>query len=154
MLDRLMSFLSGVPTGQNTSVFDRNDPRVATAALLFQVMDADGIRRDEEMKQLRQALKETYDLDPSQIEELYRAGETAEQEAIDFYGFTSVLARELDRQAKLDLIELLWEMVYTDGVVHELEDSTVWRVAELLHVEREDRIALRQRVEGRTSTTP
>ena len=40
-------------------------------------------------------------------------------------------------------------MVYADGELHELEDNVVWRIAELIHVERNDRIALRQRVETR-----
>lgn len=149
MFDRLLAFLKSVPEGGNKDVYDRNDPRVATAALLFHVMDADGVRRESEMDTIRNALAEAYGLTDAKLEELVAAGEKADSEAIDLYGFTSVLARELDHPSRIDLIGLMWEIVFADGVMHELEDSVVWRVAELLHVERRDRIEMRQRAEAR-----
>ena len=45
---------------------------------------------------------------------------------------------------------MMWEMVFFDGEMHELEDNVVWRVAELIHVERNDRVALRQRARAAT----
>ena len=128
---------------------DINDPRVASAALMVHVMDADGIRRDEEFGRLRQMLGEAYGLDAEGVDELLQAGEEADKDAVDLYAFTSVITRHLDHEARLELVELLWEMVYADGELHELEDNVVWRIAELIHVERNDRIALRQRVETR-----
>ena len=43
----------------------------------------------------------------------------------------------------------MWDMVFSDGVLHEIEDNLVWRVAELIHVERDHRIALRQAAQVR-----
>jgi hypothetical protein len=61
-----------------------------------------------------------------------------------------VLLRHLGPEAKVELIRLLWEMVYADGEAHELEDNVVWRVAELIGVDSRDRILMRQKVrEGR-----
>jgi DnaJ-domain-containing protein 1 len=42
------------------------------------------------------------------------------------------------------LIRVLWDVAYADGELHELEDNTLWRVAELIGVDRRDRIAMRQ----------
>src|SRR5215467_8601942 len=42
--------------------------------------------------------------------------------------------------------ELMWEMVYADGVASEFESNVMWRVADLLAVSARDRIALRERV--------
>ena len=80
---------------------------------------------------------------------LFRSGEKAEREAIDLYAFTSVIKRRLNEASRVEFIELMWEMVYADGVVHELEDNIVWRVAELIGVGQHDRIAMRQRVQAR-----
>ena len=59
----------------------------------------------------------------------------------------------MDQDQRLQLIRNLWEMVFADGVVHELEDNIVWRVAELLDVEARDRMeikrAVREEIEGR-----
>jgi uncharacterized tellurite resistance protein B-like protein len=40
----------------------------------------------------------------------------------------------------------MWKLVYADGTVHEFEDNAVWRVAELLGVPSQTRIALKKRV--------
>ena len=44
---------------------------------------------------------------------------------------------------------MLWQIVLADGVLHEIEDSVVWRIAELLGVETRERIRLRQKVEAK-----
>lgn len=154
MFDRILKFLNDLPGGTEAGgTPDINDPRVASAALMVHVMDADGIRRDAEFGRLREMLGKTYGLDSEGVDELLRAGEEADKDAVDLYAFTSVITRHLDHEARLELIELLWEMVYADGELHELEDNVVWRIAELIHVERRDRIELRQRVEARLKGT-
>ncbi len=73
------------------------------------------------------------------------AGDRADKEAIDLYAFTSVLKRHLDAEARKAFIGMMWEIVYADGELHELEDNTVWRVAELIGVESRDRIEARRK---------
>ena len=46
MLERLFSLFTD--SGSKRSAEDGDDPKVAAAALLFHVMDADGERREEE----------------------------------------------------------------------------------------------------------
>jgi uncharacterized tellurite resistance protein B-like protein len=91
-------------------------------------------------------LGESYSLSGAELDELALAGEQADREAVDLYAFTSVLKRHLDAGGRKAFIGLMWEIVFADGELHELEDNTVWRVAELLDVERQDRIAARRRV--------
>ena len=43
---------------------------------------------------------------------------------------------------------MMWRLVYADGTVHEFEDNVVWRVAELLAVPNQVRIALKRAVRG------
>jgi uncharacterized tellurite resistance protein B-like protein len=40
-------------------------------------------------------------------------------------------------------------MAFVDGDVSEFEDNVMWRVADLLAISPQDRIALRQRVAGK-----
>ena len=79
----------------------------------------------------------------------FAAARAADNEAVDLYQFTSVLMRSLSGEERLKFIELLWEIVYSDGENHELEDNLVWRVAELLGVDGRDRVLLRQAVQAR-----
>ena len=42
----------------------------------------------------------------------------------------------------------MWEIVFADGELHELEDHTLWRIAELIGVDRRDRILARQKAQA------
>ena len=149
MFERLVSFLKGLPPGAPGSRLERgNDPRIAAAALMFHVMNADGVRHDVEWERLKEVLAESYGVSGEELETLVAAGEKADNEAIDLYAFTSVLKRRLDEEARIEFIRAMWEVVYADGVLHELEDNTLWRVAELIGVDRRDRILQRQKAQA------
>jgi uncharacterized tellurite resistance protein B-like protein len=143
MLDRFLAFLKNLPDPQKPASAD--DPRVAAAALLYHLMDADGVRDADEAEQLPAMLAESFGIAGAELEAVMAAGEKADGEAVDLYAFTSVLNRHLAHEAKRSLILSMWELVYADGELHELEDNVVWRVAELLHVERDERVAMRLR---------
>jgi uncharacterized tellurite resistance protein B-like protein len=59
--------------------------------------------------------------------------------------------RELNQDGRKRIVEMLWEVVMADGVVHEFESNLVWRTAELLCVSTRDRVMLRKAVEARVS---
>lgn len=145
MFDRVLSFLKDLPANGARTHARADDPRVAAAALLYHTMSADGVRQDVEWERFKAILAETYSVQGQELEALAEAGEKADNEAIDLYAFTSVLKRHLDPEARKVFIGLMWEIVYADGELHELEDNTVWRVAELLDVERVDRVAARRK---------
>lgn len=145
MLDKLMSFLGSLGESDRDGM-SSDDPRVAAAALMIHVIEADGVQGDAERTRLREALASAYGVGGHELETLVSAGEEAERDAVDLFAFTSVLNRALDEQAKVEFIGILWEMVYADGESHELEDNMVWRIAELIGVAPRDRVLMRQRV--------
>ncbi len=114
----------------------------------------DGLPWLADTTSLAAALTEAYQVSGAALDALFAAAEQADQEAIDLYGFTSVLKRHLDAPARLAFIGLLWDVVYADGERHELEDNTVWRIAELIGVDAPSRVAERQRARARTPGTP
>ena len=147
MFERVLSFLRDLPAGGEAKP-SADDPRVAASALLYHVMNADGVRQDVEWERFKQILAETYSVSGAELDALAAAGERADNEAIDLYAFTSVLKRHLDEQARIDFVGLMWEVVFADGELHELEDNTVWRIAELIGVDRRDGILERQKVQA------
>lgn len=149
MLDRILNFLKELPSGES----DRrkpsaDDPRIAAAALMYHVMDADGVRQDAEWERLKQALTESFDVTGAALDELIAAGSAADEEAIDLYAFTSVLKRHLEPEQRVEFIGLMWNIAYADGQLDELEDNTLWRVADLLGVDSRDRVLERQRAKA------
>ena len=153
MFDRLQKFIQTMGTEEEQQQLMRDDPRVAAAALFYHVIDADGVSEASERDKLRQLLEQEYAVDAAELRQLMDAGKRAEDESVDFYSSTSVLKRSLDAEQRVNFIELMWEMVYADGVRNELEENIVWRVAELLGVSDRDRVLMRQRVAERVGAS-
>ena len=152
MFERFMEFLENLGGGTKpVEVLDAQDPRVAAAALMFTVMDADGSRLDVEKAALSQALAAHFGDSGEALQEVLSAGEEAENGSVDLYQFTSILLRELDEQHRLMLVEALWEVVYADRELHELEDNLVWRICDLLGVSSRERVLLKKKVAVRAT---
>jgi uncharacterized tellurite resistance protein B-like protein len=123
--------------------------RLAAAALLVHAGVIDGNFDNDERRKLHALLQERFDLGDDEARRLIRHAEDREREAVDLYRFTSILCAELDQDGRKRIIEMLWEVVMADGVVHEFESNLVWRTAELLGVSTRDRVLLRKAVESR-----
>lgn len=146
MFERLFSFLKQIPaSAEDDSGLGRDDPRVAAAALMFHVMHADGDETEGERYRIEQVLAETYGIGDAELSGIVLTAEEWEREAVDLYTFTSVLKRHLEEDARVEFIGVMWDVVYADGELHEVEDNVIWRVAELIGVSARDRVTLRQR---------
>lgn len=150
MFDILKSMFSESSANSDSlEAFAANDQRLAEAALMFHVIAVDGEITPEERSRMDALLGSLYDLSEEQLVDLYERAEKADRDSVDFYRFTSLLKKKLDRDQRIGVIERLWELVFADGKIHEFEDNVVWRIAQLLEVETPDRIAMKQRVRKR-----
>lgn len=150
MFERLQTFFQSLTTDRSNLMFTSDDPRVAVAALCMQVMEADGVVRQAEKDKLRSLLKDSYQLSESELNAVLEAGKRAENEAIDYFRFTSDLKRHLDESQRLQLVSALWDLVYSDGERSEIEDHVVWRIADLLGVSDHDRVRARMDAAARS----
>ncbi|SDG20949.1 TerB family tellurite resistance protein [Pelagibacterium luteolum] len=128
------------------------DHRLAVAALLVHLAAVDGSASPIESKAIANALKDHYGLDESEVKKLITEARRRDREAVDFYQFTSRLA-QLEEDEKIDIVRMMWQVVFADDTNHELEDNMVWRVAELIGVSARQRTILRNQAR-RTSTPP
>jgi len=149
MFESIFAFLKNLPGGQVTSAkwLTADDPRVAAAALLIHVINADGQKNAEEQAELTAALSRAYNVHGAELKALMKTAQEAEGAAVDIYVFTNVLMRHLDETARVEFIRLVWEIVLSDGEMHELEENLVWRIAELIGVDSRMRVTMRQEVQ-------
>ena len=153
MFQAFRKFLSDVSEGgKHPSRFEANDYRLAAAALLVHAVMIDGTMSDVERDKLHAVIKRRFGLDEAATDELVLEATEAEHEAVDLYHFTSLINRSLDEGGRRRVVEMMWEMVYADGRVTELEDNLLWRAADLLGISSRDRIELRHRVAANPGT--
>lgn len=150
MLERIQSFFHNLTSSDTSQDFGPDDLRVTVAALCFQVMEADGTVSKVERQRLRELLKSYYHLEGGKLDALLDAGSDAGKEAVDYYRFTADIRRSLDEAQRVELIGILWDIVYADGERNEMEDNVIWRIAELLGVSGRDRVLQRQQAAAHT----
>jgi uncharacterized tellurite resistance protein B-like protein len=146
MFHSIIKFVSELTDGAKPFRFEENDYRLAAAALLVHAATIDGAISETERERLYGLIKQRFALDNASTDELIEAAADAEQNAVDLYGFTSLLNRAMDEAARQRMVEMMWEIVFADGRVSEFEDNLLWRAADLLHVPSRKRIELRRRV--------
>jgi uncharacterized tellurite resistance protein B-like protein len=152
MFDAIMKFIGELNEDQpRTDDFAETDYRLAAAALLVHTAGIDGQISEPEHARLHDLIKDRFKLDDKAADKLLTRAEEADEKAIDLYQFTTRLNRALDDTQRARIVEMMWQVVFADGKVTEFEDNLIWRAADLLHVSREQRIALRRRVAGEQS---
>lgn len=149
MLQALREFVDSLSRDDQDRRSGEDDVRLAAAALLVHCMAVDGAAGGAEEAKLRAVLQHDYGLGSGELQSLIEEAKAADREAVDLYRFTSVLKSNLDRQGRIEIVKSLWDMVYADGTVHEFEDNLVWRVAELLGIERQARLKIKAEVADR-----
>lgn len=125
-----------------------HDPRLAVAALLVHLAAVDGQVLEEEKVAIRGALQDFYGLGEADVDTLVAEATRRDAESVDFYKFTSALA-SLPDQDKIEIIRMMWTVVFADRKNHEMEDNMVWRIAELIHVPARQRTRLRNQMARR-----
>jgi len=124
---------------------DNNDPKLSVAALLVHLAAVDGQMKDTERNAIKGALQDHYDLDEQAVDRLVKEAALRDAEAVDFYRFTAALTR-LDMEDRIEIVRMMWTVVFADKKNHELEDNMVWRIAELIGVSSRDRTVLRNQI--------
>jgi uncharacterized tellurite resistance protein B-like protein len=147
MLERFLNFITETVTGRRADGrFDESDYRLAAAALLIHIISLDGEPSGDEMRKLRSLLAYRFNLDDADARRLIEAASAVEDESVDLYRFTSRINRDVDAAGRARIVEMMWEMVFADDRVSEMEESVVWRAADLLGVSSRERIDLKRRV--------
>ncbi len=122
-----------------------NEPRLAVAALLVHLAAVDGTTKPEERDAVKHALMDYYALDENEVEKLIDDATRRDSEAVDFYRFTSAITA-LPEEERIEIIRMMWQVVFADDKNHELEDNMVWRIAELIGVSARQRTVLRNQM--------
>ncbi len=155
MFERIRQFLEDLAGDEPAErEFGDHDLRVAAAALLVHVAEADGLFLESERRALLLLLQQRFNIDAEQAARLLEAARKSDREAIDLYGFTSILKEAMSQPERRRLVEMMWTIAYADGETQEFEENVIWRVSELLGVPSRDRIALRQKVRADSGLDP
>ena len=111
-----------------------HDIHVATCTLLLEMAVIDGEFSDSERENILSILKKDYHLSDEYAAELIEASNEELKRSIDLWQFTNLINENYSLEEKLQIIEMVWEIVYTDGKLDMHEDYLVHKLANLLRL--------------------
>ena len=148
MLDRISSLFRGSkePGSDDESEWSKH---LAAAALLIETAYMDEEFDESERAVISDLVQRRFDLDTAVCQDLLVEAESAVVRSQQLYEFTRAVNDRFTPEQRIEIMEMLWEVVYADGEVHDFEVSLLRRVGGLIYVSDRDRGLARQRVVDR-----
>jgi len=111
-----------------------HDARIAACALLLEMANIDGEFSAAEKESILAILKKEYRLSDDHAAALVQAADEELQRSIDLWHFASLINQNYSEEEKIKIIEILWRVIYTDGILDKHEDYLVHKLAKLLRL--------------------
>ena len=139
MLSHIKKLLKDLsPQGVKANALDFN---TALAALLVEVMRADGRSSKRELSKVADILVTRCELSSAQADSLISQAELLVEEAIDLFAFVKQINNHTSDVERTEIVELLWHVAFADDELDSHEEHIVRRIAGLLYVSHSDFIA-------------
>ena len=147
MLAKLSTFLfeRGGRAESADGGHSQEELHLAAAALMVEAARLDGDFDDTERARILDILRRRFELDDASAGVLIDAAIGAVDAIPEIYGFTRTLRQYFDHDERVAMLELLWEVAYADGELHDYEASLLRRVTGLLYVTDRESGAARKR---------
>ena len=143
MIDRLLDLLAG--RGEWTSEKPVNDLPLAIAALLVELARMDDKVNAGERRTIEQLIARMFSLDPKSAQSLVERADQEMQRSTQYFPFTQQICRHASAEMRVQIIEMLWTVAYSDGALNPDEDALIRQVAGLIQVSDWDRGTARKR---------
>ncbi len=151
MLDRIKALFSDqLEAGEAAAGNHGNDElQLAAVALLVEAAQMDDDFGDVERNKIVELVQRRFKLNEAESQELLQAASDKVDSSIQIFGFTRVIDDAFSESERVELMEMLWEVAYADGTLHDYEANLMRRLAGLLHVSDRDSGDARKRARAR-----
>jgi len=150
MLNKVKRFFEGggFLGGADEARRDHTDEehRIAAAALLLEAARLDAEEHPAETEAIVRLIRQRFDLSAAEADQLIELASRRQEAAIELHGFTHLVKTKFSHDERVELIEMLWEVVYADGRLHDYEANLMRRIGGLVHVSDRERGEARRRV--------
>jgi len=108
--------------------------KLIALCLAFEVANADNDIDDREMDLILEKIKNTVDVSVLNEKEIYNVIKEESDKRVSFYDIIHDINTNLDKEEKIKILRLLWEIAYADEVLDVDEEKIIRRSAEMLGI--------------------
>ena len=114
-----------------------DNKNILVAALLIHAAKIDENYTEIEKKIIKKALIDLNNISSDQAEELIKRAEIKEVESNQLVEYTREIKKHT-MESRLKIIEVIWKIVYSDGVDDDYESNLIRRICGLLYISDKD----------------
>lgn len=143
--DILNSFFSSEAQNEDSSP---DQDKIATAVLFFEIAHADFDVTKEEEEDIKSSLIKFFDLSQEELGELLVTARKERDERSDIWLFTHHIKNNFNRKHKLKILDMLWQLVYSDGRMDKYEEVLMRKITNLLGLSHGEMIDSKRNAKG------
>tara|TARA_B100001123_G_C15124167_1_gene952623 strand:- start:338 stop:760 length:423 start_codon:yes stop_codon:yes gene_type:complete len=126
---------------------DSKNNNILIFALLIHAAKSDEMYTEEEKKIIIKAIILLNKVDSKEAEKLLKLAEKKEQEANQIVEFTREI-KKYSMEFRLNIIEIIWKIVYSDGTSDSYESNLIRRICGLLYISDRDSGIIKTKVQN------
>ena len=119
---------------------DSEEILLASTCLLLSIANADDNIDDKESKIINEILQDFFDIDEQKTKVIMDAAIIDLKESTDYFRYGSKLNNHFSKTDKIDFISCIFEVAYSDGEYHYMEEHMIKKIAHMFHIENKDLI--------------
>ena len=148
MLDIIKRFFDKTenPAAKNVNQATDHDVRVAACALFVEMARIDEKFTEAEMDTILTIVQERYGLSREHADALVAEADKELDESVDLWQFARLINENYSTDEKIEIIELLWQMVFVDGKMDRYEHYLMNKLKNLLRLSHDQLIAAKLKV--------
>ena len=146
----MINFLKNILNNQNSQENkDNNKNLELLCGLMIEAAYTDGHIDRSELNKIKLSLINVFSEDPMEVNLVLEEAVKNKNNSKSLHHYTSFINKNFDEDKKLLLIEALWEIVLSDGEIHDFESNLIRRLSGLLYISDIDSGNARKRALGK-----
>ena len=117
---------------------DSKEIVLASTCLLLSIANADDNIDDKEINIIDEIIQDFFDIDKDSTQEIINEATKNLKESTDYFAYGKQLNEKFSLSDKIDFISCIFEVAYSDGEYHYMEEHMIKKIAHMLHIENKD----------------
>ena len=130
----MLNLLKNILNSQNSKEDNHNKDLELLCGLMIEAAYTDGQIDKYELNKIKLSLIDVFEADPNEVDLVVKAALNNKDNTKSLHYYTSFINKNFTDEKKLHLIEALWEIVLSDGEIHDFESNLIRRLAGLLYI--------------------
>ena len=131
----MLNLLKNILNSQSSQNDKNNNKNLELlCGLMIEAAYTDGQIDASELNKIELSLINVFAEDPKEVNSVLEKAEINKNNSKSLHHYTSYINKNFDSDKKILLIEVLWEIILSDGEVHDFESNLIRRLAGLLYI--------------------